>query len=170
MKRYWSEARERLNVLRQLHSLADWVLFLQIFFFAAAVPALVLLKPERLESLLAAKRTGSKAKPDRVRKISSYVDGVIQVASPLVHRGCLTRTLTLYYFLNRAGLNVTVCFGISQVKGEFLGHCWLEKSGQPFLESKDPRPLFKQIYGFPHAVTAVGDPGYPLNPLRQMNE
>lgn len=152
VKKYWSEAAERLDVLRQLHSVADARLFLEIFLFAVVVPALLRLKPNRLESLLKSKKTGSNPEPANIRKITSYVDSVLRVGTPLVSDGCLTRGLTLYYFLSRSGLDLAVCFGIGKVEGEFLGHCWLVKDQEPFLEIRDPRPLFKEVFRFPHPV------------------
>ncbi len=170
MKRFWSEAAERVQLLRHLHSPSDARLFLQIFVFAAVVPALVLLKPSQLEALLAPKKVRPAADLLRVQKIASYVDAAQKVGSPLIRSGCLTRGLALYYFLNRSGLDVALCFGIGKIKGEFLGHCWLVKDGEPFLETKDPRPLYRQTYAFPHALTPFGDLRQPLNPLRQANE
>jgi hypothetical protein len=41
---------------------------------------------------------------------------------------------------------VSLCFGIGQVKEEFVGHCWLVKDGVPFMEARDPRPLYAEMY------------------------
>lgn len=170
MKKYWFKAVEQLKVLRQVHSAADAFLFLRIFAFALIVPLLLHVKPNRLEAVLAAKRTGTRPNPVTTQKITSYVDGALRLGHPLLRRGCLTRTLTLYYFLIRSGLDLQVSFGMGKIQGAFLGHCWLEQDGEPFLEKQDPRPLFQPVYRFPRAVTLFGDVSQPLNPFRQTYE
>jgi hypothetical protein len=87
--------------------------------------------------------------PARVQFIVSAVDVMLRVGAPLVRPGCLTRGLTLYYFLRRAGLDVSLCFGIGTPRGAFVGHYWLVKDGEPFLEARDPRPLFTPVYSVP---------------------
>ena len=141
--------RRRLHVLRQLLNPSDVFLFFRILCFAAATPALLRLKLPRLEALLEPKTTPVILEPDRVQKIASTVDYALRAGRPLVRRSCLTRGLTLYYFLRRAGLEVMLCFGMGKVEGEFAGHCWLVKDGEPFLEKQDPRPLFTEIYAMP---------------------
>jgi hypothetical protein len=34
------------------------------------------------------------------------------------------------------------------MNGEFEGHCWLMKDGEPYLEKRDPRPFFAPTYTF----------------------
>lgn len=86
------------------------------------------------------------ADPDTIVRL---VDGVMRVGAPLVRPGCLTRGVTLYYFLRRAGEPVSLQFGIGELDGEPVGHCWLIKGGEPFLEARDPRPVFQSLYTFP---------------------
>jgi hypothetical protein len=87
-------------------------------------------------------------------KIIAYVDSVFQACGPFIRRGCLTRGITLYYFLRRAGVNVTLCFGIGKVENVFAGHCWLVRDDRPFLESSDPRLMFTPIY----SISGEGSP------------
>jgi hypothetical protein len=77
----------------------------------------------------------------------------LRVGRPLVRRGCLTRGITLYYFLRRAGADVRLCFGLGAVDGGdgFDGHCWLVLAGEPYLEPRDPRPLYTEMYRFGEA-------------------
>ena len=149
MKNYWSKVKRRLDQLRQLHNLADLLLFLRLFFFAAAVPALMRLKLPRLETLLTPRQMPPAPEQARVQKIINYTDTVLRVGKPLVRSRCLTRGLTLYYFLKRAGLQVSLWFGVASVEGQLAGHCWLVKDGEPFSEPKDPRSLYNVIYTFP---------------------
>jgi hypothetical protein len=73
-----------------------------------------------------------------------------RVGSPLVRTGCLTRGVTLFWFLRRAGLNVELRFGLNIADlGEPGGHCWLALHGEPFLEKVDPRLRFAELYRLP---------------------
>jgi hypothetical protein len=60
--------------------------------------------------------------------------------------------VTLFWFLRRAGLNVELRFGLDPVDGqhgEADGHCWLTLNGEPFLEQRDPRSRFAELYRLP---------------------
>jgi hypothetical protein len=77
------------------------------------------------------------------------VDAVLGRFGRLVSTSCLTRGLTRYYFLRRAGVPVTLCFGVGWPDGRFEAHCWLSRDGEPFLEARDPRPVFGETYRIP---------------------
>jgi len=109
----------------------------------------------RLEALLTPKRMPSSTQPARVPQIVRYVDGVLQLGRPWLRSGCLSRGLTLYYFLRNAGLDVALCFGVGTLHGECVGHCWLVKAGEPFLEARDPRPFFTAVYTFPAGAPVI---------------
>jgi hypothetical protein len=126
-------------------SIPDVFLFFQVLFFAAAVPFLLRLKLSRVKALLEP-RIPSSADRDRVEQITEYVEMAIRKGRPLVRPGCLTRGVTRYYFFRRDGMDVSLCFGMGQVKEEFVGHCWLVKDGVPFMETRDPRPLYAEMY------------------------
>lgn len=151
MRSCWLELCRRLVLLRQVRSAGLVWLFLRIFTFAAAVPVLIRLRLPSLDqwlerSILAARENNSPA------SIVQCVESVLAVGAPLVRRKCLTRGLTLYYFLRRAGEDVTLCLGARFRDGQFLkgiGHCWLEKQGQPFLERTDPYSYSRPIYRLP---------------------
>ena len=74
-----------------------------------------------------------------------WVDAVIRRGQPLVRPGCLTRGVTLYYALRRAGDDVSLCFGVGFDGGETTGHCWLDKDGEPLLERADPLSRFTEV-------------------------
>jgi len=126
-------------------SIRDVFLFFQVLFIAAAVPFLLRLKLSRVEDLLEP-RIPSTAHRDRADLIAEYVETVIRAGRPLVRPGCLTRGVTRYYFLRRDGMDVSLCFGMGRVEGEFVGHCWLVKDEVPFMETRDPRPLYAEMY------------------------
>jgi hypothetical protein len=128
-------------------SISDLFLFFQILFFAASVPLLLRFKLSRVGALLEP-RSSSRAERDRVGQIAECVEMAIRKGRPLVRPGCLTRGITRYYFFRRDGMDVSLCFGMGQVDGKDVGHCWLVKDGVPFLETRDPRPLYSEMYRF----------------------
>ena len=121
----------------------------RVVLFTAVVPLLVRLKLSTLERLLEPTRVAPDAEPATVRHIVTCVEWVLRAFAPAIRQTCLTRGLTRYYFLRRAGLEVTLCFGIGPVRNDFAGHCWLTHNGEPFLETTDPRPLFTAMYTIP---------------------
>ncbi|CAN5535615.1 hypothetical protein BH24DEI1_BH24DEI1_02690 [soil metagenome] len=151
MQSWWpSRIRISESWLRELRGPGDLLLLVHIFLFAAAVPLLLRLKLPTLLALLEGRAPAPDTlDPDGADKIVRYVDAVIRRGRPLVRRGCLTRGLTLFYFLRRAGLEVALAFGMGKPEGEVEGHCWLVREGEPFLEGRDPRPTFAEYYSFP---------------------
>ena len=131
-----------------MSKLSKAVLFARVFLFAAVVPFLLRLKIARVASLIEPGREPRAVDPDLVKRIIAYVETVIRRGSPLVRPGCLTRGLTRYYFLRHAGLDVSLHFGMGRVakEKELVGHCWLVREGEPYLEKEDPRPLYTEMY------------------------
>ena len=131
-----------------MRSIANGFLFLRIFVFAAAVPYLLRLKLSRVARAIEPGKDPWSADEDKVRKITVYVEKAIQRGKPLVRPGCLTRGLTRYYFLRRCGMDVALCFGMGRMGKDFVGHCWLVKDGEPYLEpaEQDPRSQYTEMY------------------------
>lgn len=78
-----------------------------------------------------------------------------RIARPLVRSGCLTRGITLYWFFRRAGLDVELRFGLDPRAIEPAdGHCWLTLDGEPYLEKRDPRLHFTELYRLPLVAAA----------------
>jgi hypothetical protein len=137
---------------------SDALLFLRVFAFAVAVPLLLRLKLSRLGALLEPRSSLLIADRDRVAKVASYLEIAIRRGSPVVRPGCLTWGVTRYYFFRRAGMDVSLCFGMSQTGETFIGHCWLEKDGQPFMEAGDPRKRFLEMHRIPAASLSTSMP------------
>ena len=145
--------RERAAILPRdvpsaLQFISNALLFLRIFAFAAAVPYLLRLKLPKVAGLLelGCDSFATEANEENVKKVAAYVELVIARGRPIVRPGCLTRGLTRYYFLRRAGMNVTLCFGMGRVDCKFIGHCWLTRDGEPFLELEDPQTRYVEVY------------------------
>ena len=164
VRRNWgSILRRRVAILRDIRGGAEAWLFLRALVFALGVP-LRLRRPwpeldralQRRFPSVPAGDPGS----DRCDRIARCVEGALEMGRPLVRPGCLTRGLTLYYFLRRAGFPVTLCFGARRREGQWVaepGHCWLESDGEPLRERSDPRPSFVTLYRLP-ASEKAGEP------------
>lgn len=155
MNNWSSLAGRAVRGRRYVRRPGDALLMLRILAFATATPLLVRLAPTRLARLLEPRRPASAPDQDAVDRVAAYVDKVLAAGRPLAPRGCLARGLTLYYFLRRTGLAISLCFGMGLIDGEHVGHCWLVKSGEPFLERQDPRTAFAEVMRFPLGVPAV---------------
>ena len=117
---------------------------------AVVAPLLARLDLQRLQRCLepapCSSRSPSADPGQVVEALGRRVDQVIRWGRPLVRPGCLTRGITGYYILRRAGLDVALCFGIGPVRD--LGtaaHCWLVLDGEPVLEAADPRGAFTEL-------------------------
>lgn len=129
---------------------------------AAAVPGLMRLDLARLQRLLEPHRltpaagTGAEV-TDLVAGVGRRLDRLVRWGKPLVRPGCLTRGVTGYYLLRRAGLDVSLCFGVG-VGGDAsaIGHCWLLVEGKPMLESDNPCSSYIEVARMSaHGVTAA---------------
>lgn len=84
--------------------------------------------------------------PEVVAAMIRRIDRLLAAGRPVVRPGCLTRGITLYYFLRRAGAEVSLCFGMGEVRGALEGHCWIVCQGEPLAERRDPRPIFAETW------------------------
>lgn len=137
--------------LGNLRTRAERLLAVRIFLVAASVPLLTRLPLRTVERLLEPRRPGRAPPPEAAARLAACVDLVIRAAHPIVRRGCLTRGLTLYHVLRRAGVDVRLCFGVGTVRDRFEAHCWLTLDDAPFLERGDPCPVFTPLYRMPAA-------------------
>ena len=160
---------DHLRTLRRLCNPRNALLFVRIAVFAALVPLLTRLPPPRLDDLLASHRAHGDLDPDSAHRIVRYVDLVLARGRPIIRPSCLTRGLTLYYFLRRSAADLALCFGVAKLEGKVAGHCWLIRNGEPFLEPQDPRTWFAEMYRFPllrRASMVAGGPAAERVPVR----
>ena len=121
--------------------------------FGAMVPALMRLPLQRIAGLLTRPPRRAAPSAGQIEQLDRLVALAPRVAGPLVRRGCLTRGVTLFWFLRRAGLDVELRFGIDPDRTLATdGHCWLALEGEPFMEQVDPRPRFAETYRLPLAT------------------
>ena len=126
------------------------VLLVRVSAFAAAVPLLMRLPLPRVARLLSRRRPARPPSAADIERFDRVVGLAPRIARPLVRPGCLTRGVTLFWFLRRAGLDVELRFGLDPREDNGSGgHCWLALEGEPFLEQRDPRPRFAELYRLP---------------------
>ena len=136
---------------RRLRNPAEALLSLRIAAFAVVVPLLMRLRLSSLERVLEPRGPKRSASPERVTALAERIDWVLRRGRPLVRPGCLTRGVTLYYFLRRAGADVTLVFGMGKPEDASFaaGHCWLVKDGEPFLEREGPATALPRDHQHP---------------------
>jgi hypothetical protein len=160
----FSTLPDRARALGELRGTHEAVLFIGVVMYAAAVPLLMRLPLTRSAALLTRDPQRRTPRPGEVERLDRLIELAPIVAHPLVRRGCLTRGVTLYWFLRRAGIDVELRFGLDpggdrlDRSGDRLnpggdyeadGHCWLTLGGEPYLERLDPRPRFVEVYRIP---------------------
>ena len=143
---------DRRRALGELDGPSELVLFARVGTVAATVPLLMRLPLPRLAAVLSRRPRRGTPSAAEIERIDRLVALAPRVARPLVRNGCLTRGVTLFWFLRRSGLEVELIFGIDpDGDGDTDGHCWLSLAGEPFLERVDPRPRVIVTYRVPAA-------------------
>jgi Transglutaminase-like superfamily len=165
MRTLWTKLHRRWAAAQVVCSPGLLWLFLRVVGFSATVPLLMRIRLPALDRLLerriasAAAAGGDGNEPEEIVRC---VESALTVGAPLIRRGCLTRGLTLYYFLRRAGLDVVLCFGArwrDKQKEQLTGHCWLERGGKPFLEGEGCDRYADPIYRLPAAESVLANRG-----------
>jgi hypothetical protein len=144
--------RDRVYAFTLLRGPRDWLTLCEVSLFAATVPVVVRLPLPRLAALLTRRPRTRATQRAEIERLERVVDLAPRIAHPLVRSGCLTRGLTLFWFLRRAGLDVELRFGLDPGGTEPAdGHCWLALDDEPYLERRDPRERFSELYRLPLA-------------------
>jgi hypothetical protein len=112
---------------------------------ASLVPLLMRLPLGRVRRLIEPSLPDHPRETQQVAHLLDLIDLALAALRPLLRPSCLTRGVTRYYFLRRAGADIALAFGMSELPG-LGGHCWLVRDGAPYLEVRDPRPAFTEVY------------------------
>jgi transglutaminase superfamily protein len=148
--RSWSRPlSRRLALVRGCGTQLDPWLVARIVAFATATLALGRLRPSRLRTAMRWLGHRGAPRPIGASRVLANLELALDAGRPLVPNGCLTRGLTRLHFLRRAGMEVSLCFGVGRPLGEVAGHCWLVRDGEPYLESTDPTAVFTPVLRLP---------------------
>jgi len=123
----------------------------RVVLFAAAVPLVMRFVPLFRLGWWVTPSGGAAVPLSRsdVVALIGRIDRLLMRGHPLVRRGCITRGLTLYRFLRRAGVPVSLRFGMGLIDGRLEGHCWLVCWNEPLGEKHDPRGIFTETWAIP---------------------
>ena len=149
------------KIKNNFHSFKDIWLIICIFFWATILPAIIKFSslPGTMQIITPSKTNRNiKNKNSTLEKIVRYTDYILNLNVWIWRATCLKRSLLLYRFLNRIGMNVQVCFGVKFNKSiisqdqnkNFEGHAWLLLNDEIFLERNIEMVRgYKITYRFP---------------------
>lgn len=149
------------KIKNNFHSFKDIWLFICIFFWATVLPFIVKFLPfHRTMQMITPLKISRyrKNKKSTQEKIVLYTDYILSLNVWIWRKTCLKRSLLLYRFLNKIGMDIQVCFGVkfdksmtSKNKNENVGgHAWLLLNGEIFLERNiEMVREFRMTYCFP---------------------
>lgn len=145
-----SKLRDRAVLLRDVRSVKEALVLLQIHAVAMAVPLVMRLSLPRLGRVVVrpARRSRRAPHPDPER-LRDLVTLAQRTGAPLVRTGCVTRGVTLLWLLRRRGLDVQLAFGIGGPADDHYGHCWLVRDDRPYLEPNHSDGRFVEQYRIP---------------------
>ena len=113
-----SRLARRLAHLTQFRRPAEVALLARVVTIGMTVPLLMRLPLPRLAAVLsfATRRAGRTGEPseEEVERMAACVGAAQRALAPVVRSGCLTRGVTLYWLLRRAGAPVALCFGVGR--------------------------------------------------------
>lgn len=121
--------------------------YVAILGFACLSRLLARLSPVRLERLLTVAQQRTEEGGDA--SASLRIERVLERSEPLLRHTCLTRSLTRYYFLRRAGADVRIIFGVGQVNGRQEGHCWVLVDGALYGDDPNVVARFLPMWKIP---------------------
>jgi hypothetical protein len=145
-----SSLPSRARALSEIRGPAELAQLIRIGAFAATVPALMRLPLPRVAVLVTQPPRRRSPEGAEIERLDRLIALAPRIGAPMVKAGCLTRGVTLFWFVRRAGLDVELHFGLDPSgQDQTDGHCWLTLDGEPFLEKQDPRPRFADLYRWP---------------------
>jgi hypothetical protein len=156
-----------------IDSREDVLLFLQIFLLATVLPLLVkILSIPGLMKIITPRnpKSGIIIDLDGIRgKIEKYTDYILGIDCWIYKVSCLKRSLLLYSFLRKYGINVSVCFGVKYKKElsggtnekQVDGHAWLLYKGDIYLEKNiHVTKTYTMTYCYPGISDDMKEKGY----------
>jgi Transglutaminase-like superfamily len=131
---------------------------LEMLAFAAVMP--ILLKFYSLERFLGIITPSTKRQPDHIP--NTCTEMIIHLGIQLLKRNrlflknsCLKRSLLLYYFLRKHGIEVYVHFGVKKIDGYLAGHSWLTQDGNLLADKGRYGEAFTSIISYPKHIEPI---------------
>ncbi len=126
-------------------------LLLRIILVMFAIQVMLkLLSLPKLMDILTPRKNIKGTPQEDIDRIIKIIDNILNQRVFIFYPTCLKRSLVLYYFLNKYGLNVVMNFGVKKNNDKLDGHGWLTLDGKPYLEAYDPHDSFTVTYSYPH--------------------
>ena len=139
----------RLAALRTLAAPPNALLVVRAAFVMGLVPALMRLSLPTLAAVLERVPVARRSRGGTQERARAVVNALLRLTAPVVEHRCQLRGITLYYLLRRAGRDVELAFGVADSPQLTEAHCWLTLDGEPYLERRDPRQMFVELYHVP---------------------
>ncbi|MFH1225405.1 MAG: lasso peptide biosynthesis B2 protein [Candidatus Diapherotrites archaeon] len=146
--------------LRQAWKIAaspsDALLFIGIFFSIIIISALLKFSNrKRIFEIIKPGRVFRPANTDEYcLKLRRYANFLLSRRTPCFRLTCMKRAIVYYIFLNMAGIESRLCFGVRKNdwgdKGALM-HAWASVGSKPFPPKSDDASVFRQVCSFPRA-------------------
>lgn len=141
-------------------SFEELKLFIQILFLITVLPLIIrVLSLPKLMYVLTPHGLRQYSSSGIEQKVIKFTDYILSLNLWIYKTTCLKRSLVLYYFLRKLGMNVYICFGVrygeklpnrNGQKKKLEGHAWLLYNGDIFLEKDvEMTKTYKLTYCFP---------------------
>ncbi|MBI4775651.1 MAG: lasso peptide biosynthesis B2 protein [Deltaproteobacteria bacterium] len=143
----------RIDRLRELCTLRNWPLYVQILIWMSVVRILVNRMEiravlNRLDRRRTARRPLRDADIERAWIGRRFVDLILirllKSATP-----CLVQSLTLFHLFRRRGLDVGIVFGVQKNTSPLKGHSWILINGETPLEPAAPEASCVTLFSYP---------------------
>lgn len=126
------------------------VIFAEVFLLASALP--VLLRFFSLPSVmkyLTPEKSEENPLQWKINLIVNAVNKILGIGFFIFHPTCLKKSLILYHFLRKAGMNVVIHFGVKKNGCALDGHSWITKNGERLYDNLETVDDFSITYSYP---------------------
>jgi len=96
----------------------------------------------------AAVRSAQDADLRTLEAVRRYANFLLAVLFARRRRRCLPRSLVLFRWAGRLGLNARLHLAIRRDRPDLDGHSWIDLDGEPLFESPDVPDRFASVYDF----------------------
>lgn len=125
--------------------------FWEVRIFSACVPLAVrFLSFEMILRLAEPKKPWKGRDLPAPQELADFVDRLLARRVLMRKQLCLRRSLVLYRFLRKLGLDVRINFGVAApgFSNRLKAHAWLSAKGKPYLETGESHENFEIIHSY----------------------